>query len=139
MPKDDDSAALLISIRERVSDEWDQTSIPDDGEQHSQLAGENAEIERLLDAVRVRLQESHQAVHVRTDLAANKYFQAEPRVITTAKAVGIGYVPWVFHFNDMVNSDSSPWIQMIQTAVFDGKVDEAIAAAKAKMKEIANE
>jgi multiple sugar transport system substrate-binding protein len=75
----------------------------------------------------------------RTDLATNKYFQAEPRVITTAKAVGIGYVPWVFHFNDMVNSDSSPWIQMIQTAVFDGKVDEAIATAKAKMKEIANE
>jgi multiple sugar transport system substrate-binding protein len=75
----------------------------------------------------------------RTDLADNKYFKAEPRVITTAKAVGIGYVPWVFHFNDMVNSDSSPWIQMIQTAVFDGKVDEAIATAKAKMKEIANE
>jgi multiple sugar transport system substrate-binding protein len=75
----------------------------------------------------------------RTDLAANKYFQAEPRVVTTAKAIGIGYVPWVFHFNDMVNSDSSPWIEMIQTAVFDGKVDEAIATAKAKMKEIANE
>jgi multiple sugar transport system substrate-binding protein len=75
----------------------------------------------------------------RTDLAANKYFAADPRVVTTAKAVGIGYVPWVFHFNDMVNSDSSPWIQMIQTAVFDGKVDEAIATAKAKMKEIANE
>lgn len=75
----------------------------------------------------------------RTDLAANKYFQAEPRVVTTAKAIGIGYVPWVFHFNDMVNSDSSPWIEMIQTAVFDGKVDEAIATAKAKMKAIANE
>jgi len=28
---------------------------------------------------------------------------------------------------------------MIQTAVFDGKVDEAIATAKAKMKAIANE
>jgi multiple sugar transport system substrate-binding protein len=75
----------------------------------------------------------------RTDLADNKYFKAEPRVVTTAKAVGIGYVPWVFHFNDMVNSDSSPWIQMIQTAVFDGKVDEAIAAAKAKMSDIAKE
>jgi multiple sugar transport system substrate-binding protein len=59
--------------------------------------------------------------------------------VTTAKAVGIGYVPWVFHFNDMVNSDSSPWIQMIETAVFDGKVDEAIAAAKAKMKDIASD
>ena len=75
----------------------------------------------------------------RSDLANNKYFQAEPRVVTTAKAVSIGYVPWVFHFNDMVNSDASPWIQMIQSAVFDGKVDEAIAKAKAKMKEIAAE
>jgi multiple sugar transport system substrate-binding protein len=75
----------------------------------------------------------------RTDLANNKYFQSEPRVVTTAKAIGIGYVPWVFHFNDMVNSDSSPWIEMIQSAVFDGKVDESIAKAKAKMKEISNE
>jgi multiple sugar transport system substrate-binding protein len=75
----------------------------------------------------------------RTDLANNKYFEAEPRVVTTAKAIGIGYVPWVFHFNDMVNSDSSPWIQMIQTSVFEGKVDDAIAKAKAKMKAIANE
>jgi multiple sugar transport system substrate-binding protein len=75
----------------------------------------------------------------RTDLANNKYFQAEPRVVTTAKAIGIGYVPWVFHFNDMVNSDASPWIQMIQGAVFDGKVDESIAQAKAKMKSIAAE
>jgi multiple sugar transport system substrate-binding protein len=75
----------------------------------------------------------------RTDLANNKYFEGEPRVVTTAKAIGIGYVPWVFHFNDMVNSDSSPWIQMIQSAVFEGKVDDAIAKAKAKMKAIANE
>ena len=75
----------------------------------------------------------------RTDLASNKYFESDPRIVTTAKAVGIGYVPWVFHFNDMVNSDSSPWIQMIQSAVFDGKVDEAIAKAKTKMKAIANE
>ena len=75
----------------------------------------------------------------RTDLADNKYFKAEPRVVTTAKAIGIGYVPWVFHFNDMVNSDASPWIQMLQGAVFDGKVDESIAKAKARMREIAAE
>ena len=75
----------------------------------------------------------------RTDLANNKYFQSEPRVVKTAQAVGIGYVPWVFHFNDMVNSDASPWIQMIQSAVFDGKVDDAIAKAKAKMKAISRE
>src|SRR5579883_351753 len=75
----------------------------------------------------------------RVDLADNKYFKSDPRLITTAKALAIGYVPWVFHFNDMVNSDSSPWIQMIEQAVFDGKIDQAIAAAKAKMKDIASD
>jgi multiple sugar transport system substrate-binding protein len=75
----------------------------------------------------------------RADLADNKYFQAEPRVVTTAKALGIGSVPWVFHFNDMVNSDASPWIQMIQGAVFDGKVDASIAKARSRMREIAAE
>lgn len=75
----------------------------------------------------------------RPSLADNKYFKAEPRVVTTAKALGVGYVPWVFHFNDMVNSDSSPWIQMIQTAIFDGDVDGAIATARDAMKSIAAE
>jgi multiple sugar transport system substrate-binding protein len=73
----------------------------------------------------------------RPSLADNEYFKAEPRVVTTAQALGKGYVPWVFHFNDMVNSDSSPWIQMIQTAIFDGDVDGAIATAKEAMKAIA--
>ena len=39
----------------------------------------------------------------------------------------------------MVNSDSSPWLEMLQTAIFQGKVDEAIETARAKMKEIAGE
>jgi multiple sugar transport system substrate-binding protein len=74
----------------------------------------------------------------RADLADNQFFKAEPRYITTAKAVGIGQTPWVFHFNDMVNSDSSPWLQMLQTAIFDGKVDEAIATARESLKSIAS-
>jgi multiple sugar transport system substrate-binding protein len=74
----------------------------------------------------------------RADLAKNKYFE-DPRVVTTAEAIGLGYVPWVFHFNDMVNSNSSPWIQMIQTAVFQGDVKGAVAAAKEQMKSIASE
>jgi multiple sugar transport system substrate-binding protein len=39
----------------------------------------------------------------------------------------------------MVNSDASPWIGMIQTAIFDGKIDQAINDARAKMKEISDE
>ncbi len=73
----------------------------------------------------------------RADLAENEFFKAEPRYITTAKAVGIGQTPWVFHFNDMVNADSSPWLQMMQTAIFDGDVDGAIATARDALKTIA--
>jgi multiple sugar transport system substrate-binding protein len=75
----------------------------------------------------------------RTDLVQNEYYKTEPRYYTTAKAVGIGQTPWVFHFNDMVNSDSSPWLEMLQTAIFEGKIDEAIETARAKMKAIAGE
>jgi multiple sugar transport system substrate-binding protein len=75
----------------------------------------------------------------RTDLADNKYFQAEPRYIVTAQAVGIGQTPYAFHFNDMVNADQSPWLTMIQTAVFDGDVDGAIEAAREAFREIAGQ
>ncbi len=75
----------------------------------------------------------------RPALADNKYFKADPRVVVTAKAIGVGYVPWVYHFADMVNSDSSPWINMLQRAIFDGDVDGAIKEARQKMKDIASE
>ena len=68
----------------------------------------------------------------RPALADNKYFQSDPRVIVTAKALGVGYVPWVYHFADMVNSNSSPWINMLQRAIFDGDVDGAIKEAREK-------
>ena len=75
----------------------------------------------------------------RSDLADNQYFQAEPRYITTAEAVGIGQTPYAFHFNDMVNADQSPWLTMLQTAVFDGDVEGAIEGARETMLEIAAE
>ena len=58
-------------------------------------------------------------------------------MLTTAQALSVGYVPWVFHFADMVNSDSSPWITMVQTAIFDGDIDGAIETARAEMLAIA--
>jgi multiple sugar transport system substrate-binding protein len=75
----------------------------------------------------------------RPALADNKYFAADPRVVVTAKAIGVGYVPWVYHFADMVNSDSSPWINMLQRAIFDGDVDGAIKEGREKMKDIAGQ
>ena len=75
----------------------------------------------------------------RTDLADNEYFKDNPKVQETAAALKAGYVPWVFHFADMVNSDSSPWINMLQQAIFDGDVEGAIEDARARMLEIASE
>jgi multiple sugar transport system substrate-binding protein len=37
----------------------------------------------------------------------------------------------------MVNADQSPWLTMIQTAVFDGDIDGAIETAKDAMEQIA--
>jgi len=73
----------------------------------------------------------------RSDLADNEFFKAEPRYITTAQAVGIGKTPYAFRFNDMVNADQSPWLTMLQTAVFDGDVDGAIATAQETLRSIA--
>jgi multiple sugar transport system substrate-binding protein len=75
----------------------------------------------------------------RTDLADNEYFQGNEKVQATADALAAGYVPWVFHFATMVNSDSSPWINMLQQAIFDGDVDGAIEEARARMLEIASQ
>lgn len=75
----------------------------------------------------------------RTDLADNEHVEGNEKVEATAKALEAGYVPWVFHFATMVNSDSSPWISMIQRAVFDGDVEGAIEDARAQMLEIAGQ
>jgi multiple sugar transport system substrate-binding protein len=36
----------------------------------------------------------------------------------------------------MSNASSSPWIEMVRTAIFEGDIDGAIARAKKRMKEI---
>ena len=74
----------------------------------------------------------------RPSLATDKVF-SDPRILMTAKALGIGFTPYALHFNDMVNADSSPWLQMIQTAVFGGDVDGAIKTAQDAMEQIANQ
>lgn len=93
----------------------------------------------LTDEAQLKGLAANNTLVARTDLVENEYYKSEPRYYTTAKAVGIGQTPWVFHFNDMVNSDSSPWLEMLQTAIFEGKIDEAIETAREKMKAIASE
>ena len=92
---------------------------------------------QLTDAAQLDGLAKNNLLPTRTDLADNKYFQADPRIVTIAKAIGIGFVPWVYHFEDMVEAKGSPWGNLLQTAIFEGKIDEAIASAQKTMKEIA--
>ncbi len=67
---------------------------------------------------------------VRTDLAKNKYFDADPRLELNANAMGLGRTPYSLKYNELFNDANGPWLAMLQTAIFDGKVDEAIATAQ---------
>lgn len=75
----------------------------------------------------------------RTDLVNNKYFNDNPKLIKAAGAVAIAQTPWTYHFNDLVNDASSPWLKMIQHRVFDGQIDDSIIEAKKRMHEIISE
>lgn len=113
----------------------DVVAIPKDGDNEeaarefvSWVLSEEAQLEGLA---------KNAILTTRTDLADNEYFAGNEKVQATAEALAAGYVPWVFHFATMVNSDSSPWINMLQRAIFDGDVQGAIDDARQEMLAIA--
>ena len=73
----------------------------------------------------------------RSDMADNKYFQAEPLVQDVAKALEVGTTPYTLTFFEQINSPQGPWLQMLQKAYYtDEPIDTVIADAKEQMKEI---
>jgi multiple sugar transport system substrate-binding protein len=44
--------------------------------------------------------------------------------------MGLGRTPYSLKYNELFNDANGPWLAMLQTAIFDGKVDEAIATAQ---------
>jgi len=67
---------------------------------------------------------------LRTDLSKNKYFDLDARLTTNAQAMALGRTPYSLAYNEVFNDPNGPWLNMMQTAIFDGKVDEAIKAAQ---------
>ena len=64
---------------------------------------------------------------MRVDLAENKYFEEDPRLTVNAQAMALGRTPYSLVYNQLFNDANGPWLAMIQQAVFDGQIDEAIA------------
>lgn len=76
---------------------------------------------------------------VRTDLAENEYFAQDPRLTTAAEAMALGETPYTVVYNQLFNDANGPWLKMIQTAVFDGKVEEAVNTAQEEFTKILTE
>ncbi|MCC7448226.1 MAG: sugar ABC transporter substrate-binding protein [Anaerolineae bacterium] len=67
---------------------------------------------------------------LRSDLANNEFSKQDPRLLVAAEALKIGRTPYVIPYNQIFNDGNGPWLAMFQKAVFDGKIDEAIAQAQ---------
>ncbi|NPV67689.1 MAG: sugar ABC transporter substrate-binding protein [Anaerolineae bacterium] len=90
----------------------------------------------LSDEVQLEMFARTASLPVRTDLAENKYFEEDPRLTTNAQAMALGRTPYSLVYNQLFNDSNGPWLAMIQQAVFDGQIDEAIAYAQQQFTEI---
>jgi multiple sugar transport system substrate-binding protein len=88
------------------------------------------------DDVQLNLYAKEFSLPVRTDLADNEYFEEDPRYTLNTNAMGLGRTPYTVHYNELYNDPNGPWLAMLQTAIFEGNIDEAIATAQEKMTEI---
>jgi len=73
---------------------------------------------------------------IRTDLAENEYFAADPRLTTAAQAMAMGNTPYSLVYNQLFNDANGPWLKMIQTAIFDGNVEGAVETAQQEFTDI---
>ena len=112
----------------------DNIAIPS-GSQHVEQAFEFIQWV-LSDDIQLEQYAKNNQLPVRTDLAKNKYFDADPRLTVSANAMALGKTPYSLHYNELFNDSNGPWLAMLQGAIFDGKVDEAIAKAQEQFSSI---
>ncbi len=67
---------------------------------------------------------------------ATEVFADNEKLMTTVEALGAAQTPYTMAFFSLSNDPAGPWLQMLQTAIFDGDVDGAIATARRQMDDI---
>ncbi|MCW8376616.1 ABC transporter substrate-binding protein [Streptomyces justiciae] len=88
------------------------------------------------DKAQVDVVAAHKDVVARTDLASNKYSDADPRLVTINQLVSDGHTPYALKFGQTFNDPNGPWLTLMRDAVFsDGadvkKDNEAVSASLA--------
>jgi multiple sugar transport system substrate-binding protein len=72
----------------------------------------------LSDQAQVDVVAAHKDVVARTDLASNKYSDADPRLVTINKLVAQGRTPYALKFGQTFNDPNGPWLSLMRDAVF---------------------
>ncbi|MEU1785450.1 sugar ABC transporter substrate-binding protein [Streptomyces sparsogenes] len=90
----------------------------------------------LGDEAQVEVVAAHKDVVARTDLASNKYSDADPRLVAINRLVARGRTPYALKFGQTFNDPNGPWLTLMRHAVFgDGasveKDNEAVTASLA--------
>ncbi|MFI5914853.1 ABC transporter substrate-binding protein [Dactylosporangium sp. NPDC051541] len=91
----------------------------------------------LGDEAQVEVIAKGKGVPVRTDLASNKYSQADPRVVKINNLMGKGKTPYAKNFNATYNDPQSPWVTAFRGALYgDAKksLDDGATALTASLK-----
>ncbi|MFD3838629.1 ABC transporter substrate-binding protein [Streptomyces sp. NPDC058642] len=70
------------------------------------------------DKAQVDVVAAHKDVVARTDLASNKYSDADPRLVTVNELVADGHTPYALKFGQTFNDPNGPWLTMMRNAVF---------------------
>jgi multiple sugar transport system substrate-binding protein len=72
----------------------------------------------MSDDAQVEVIAKSKGVPTRTDLAANKYASADPRIVTINGIVAKGKTPYAQNFNASFNDPQSPWLATVRGALF---------------------
>lgn len=78
------------------------------------------------------------SIPARTDLAVNKYSQLDRRYVVTSNAMAHGRTPYSVHYNELFNDQNGPWLAMLQQAIFNGQIDQALTTAQQRFTQILN-
>jgi multiple sugar transport system substrate-binding protein len=76
------------------------------------------------------------SVPVRSDLAVNQYSKLDPRFEAVSHALTVGKTVYSVKENELINDNNGPWVAMLQKAIFDGQIDQAIANGQSQFTQI---
>ncbi|GAB2602755.1 sugar ABC transporter substrate-binding protein [Streptomyces capparidis] len=72
----------------------------------------------LSEEAQVEVVAAHKDVVARTDLAANRHSEADPRLVTINRLVAHGRTPYAPKFGQTFNDPNGPWLALMRDAVF---------------------